>query len=91
MKSPLFIEEIRQHLLERKKTKQKILNEGGEQSLSHSQNDILRINFALKRLESGQYGLCTDCGIPIDKKRLSTIPETPFCIDCAEKLERRTH
>lgn len=72
------------HLQTRKQTKTDILKEGGQQSLSHSWDDIKRIDFALRRIEEGQYGLCCNCGCIIEEARLNLIPETPFCTSCAE-------
>jgi RNA polymerase-binding transcription factor DksA len=79
-----YLGQKRQALLERRSSKTKILKEGGQQALSHSWNDITRIDFALRRIEQGQYGLCCNCGVPIDEGRLVSIPETPFCTDCAQ-------
>lgn len=76
------------HLLSRKDSKTTILKEGGQQALSHSWNDIKRIDFALKRIEDGQYGLCCNCGCGIEEARLDSIPETPFCTDCAEEMNK---
>lgn len=73
------------HLLARRESKQRILDEGGEQALSHSPRDILRINLALKRIEQGQYGLCCQCGTQIAEGRLDSIPETPLCTSCANE------
>lgn len=73
------------HLLARYDYKNKILDEGGEQAISHSIKDIHRITAALKRIEEGQYGLCCNCGVPIAEGRLDAIPETPFCTDCAKQ------
>lgn len=82
-----FIKAQRRWLLVRKDTKLKILKEGGEQALSHSQNDITRIDFALKRIADDQYGICTNCGCMIAPNRLKVIPETPFCTPCAKETE----
>jgi RNA polymerase-binding transcription factor DksA len=79
-----YLGEKRRILMERRDSKKEILKEGGQQALSHSWNDITRIDFALRRIEQGQYGLCCNCGIPIDEGRLTSIPETPFCTDCAQ-------
>lgn len=38
---------------------------------------------ALRRLEAGEYGLCTECGGEIDVDRLLVFPETPTCVACA--------
>jgi len=41
---------------------------------------------ALKRIEKGEYGFCTDCGNLIDKERLEAVPHAQLCIKC--KLKR---
>jgi DnaK suppressor protein len=45
------------------------------------------IDSALKRIANGQYGLCVECGAKIPKARLNAIPQTPYCIKCAEQNE----
>jgi RNA polymerase-binding protein DksA len=50
---------------------------------------LLRIEKALKRIESGEYAYCEECGEPIGEQRLAAIPYTDHCIDCAEQRERR--
>lgn len=82
-----FLESQRERLTFRRKTKRAILCEGGEQALSHSHKDITRIDFALARIDEGQYGICTECGCLIGEKRLSIIPEAPHCTACAEAIE----
>ncbi len=37
---------------------------------------------ALKRLENGTYGACSECGSEIDFDRLFVFPETPVCAAC---------
>ena len=41
-----------------------------------------RIHAALKRLEEGDYGYCTDCGDQIAPARLKADPAIPRCRDC---------
>ncbi len=82
-----FLVQIGRRLAIRRKSKLGILHKGGEQALSHSYDDIKRIDFAVRRLADGQYGLCTNCGTPIEEKRLELIPETPFCSKCAKSIE----
>ena len=41
---------------------------------------------ALKRIEKGEYGFCSDCGKLIDKERLEAVPHAQLCIEC--KLKR---
>jgi len=42
-----------------------------------------RIRAALLRLESGEYGYCTDCGDAIAPARLAADPIILRCFDCA--------
>ncbi len=41
---------------------------------------------ALKRIEKGTYGFCTECGNLMDKERLEAVPHAHQCIDCKTKL-----
>jgi DnaK suppressor protein len=40
---------------------------------------------ALKRIDSGNYGFCTDCGTLIDKARLEAVPHAQQCVKCKMK------
>lgn len=40
---------------------------------------------ALRRLDSGTYGLCTMCEEPIPFERLEAIPEVNNCMGCARR------
>ena len=54
---------------------------------------IHKIQAALDRIESGEYGECITCGEVITEKRLIARPMATQCIDCkteAEQLERRS-
>ena len=44
---------------------------------------IIRINAALERLDTGDYGYCVTCDEHISAKRLALDPATPLCIKCA--------
>ena len=56
------------------------------------EQEIKRIEAALKRLEVGDYGYCVTCGEEIGLKRLESDPTTPQCIDCARDRDSdRTH
>lgn len=58
-------------------------------SLSDAERTRLAaIDAALKRIETGDFGFCEDCGKKIPKKRLAVLPWTPHCIDCQEKEEK---
>ena len=43
------------------------------------------IEDALRRIDTGTYGVCRDCGEPIAEARLNAIPWTRVCISCKEK------
>ncbi|MBF0375275.1 MAG: TraR/DksA C4-type zinc finger protein [Alphaproteobacteria bacterium] len=45
--------------------------------------ELSRLDSALERLASGEYGWCTACGDEIAAKRLELDPTTPLCIKCA--------
>ena len=47
------------------------------------------INLALKRIQDGEYGICTDCGEQIANDRLNALPYTPTCVSCASKKEQQ--
>ena len=50
---------------------------------------LKRIEGAFIRLEKGAYGDCARCAVPIDMKRLDFDPTVFFCVDCAERAEKR--
>lgn len=45
--------------------------------------EIQRIDAALARIESGDFGYCAKCDEEIAEKRLELDPATPVCIRCA--------
>ncbi len=49
------------------------------------QHQLLKIEGALRRIESGEYGYCFVCGEDIGVRRLSIDPSNTHCIECAEK------
>lgn len=56
---------------------------------NEARTEIAKISAALRRMDSGDYGTCTECGTPIDPGRLEAYPYAEECIDCAEFDERR--
>lgn len=48
---------------------------------------LYQVERALFRMEEGTYGICRECGQPIDDARLKAIPYTRLCIDCATRHE----
>jgi RNA polymerase-binding transcription factor DksA len=49
---------------------------------------IALIDEALQRLERGQYGRCVVCGREIPEARLELVPETPYCVEDAEREQQ---
>jgi DnaK suppressor protein len=50
---------------------------------------LKKIDKALRKIETGEYGECESCGEPIGVKRLEARPVTDLCIRCKEEQERR--
>ena len=46
--------------------------------------ELARIDTALKRIESGDFGYCVACGEGIAPKRLAFDPSIPTCVNCAK-------
>lgn len=46
------------------------------------------IDEALRRLERGEYGRCVICGKEIPAARLELVPETPYCVEDAEREQQ---
>ena len=54
---------------------------------------IKKIRKSLEDIETGEYGICEDCGEEISIERLKARPVTSFCIRCKtnrETLEKLT-
>jgi RNA polymerase-binding protein DksA len=51
--------------------------------------ELLQIAATLRRMDDGQFGVCIDCGSPIEDARLEAYPYATECIDCARRGEIR--
>jgi DnaK suppressor protein len=49
---------------------------------------LKKLDKSLKKLEKGEYGLCTECDGPIKFERLLARPTAEMCILCKEESER---
>ena len=56
---------------------------------NEAREEIAKITAALQRIESGDFGICVECGQPIEEGRIKAYPYADECIDCAEFDERR--
>jgi len=43
------------------------------------------VEYALRRFEEGRYGLCEQCGQPLDSARLEAFPQAKRCLSCKVK------
>ena len=48
-----------------------------------------QVGAALERLAGGSYGACVSCEENVGYARLKARPETPFCLACQSRRERR--
>ena len=56
---------------------------------NEARHEIAKINSALQRMDSGEFGICIECGLPIGDARIEVYPYADECIECAEFDERR--
>ena len=49
--------------------------------------ELREIERALRRLDEGAYGECSECGEPINEERQRALPYTSYCIDCASSRQ----
>lgn len=49
---------------------------------------LTMVREALQRIEKGTYGMCVDCGRPIEPARLEAVPWTPYCLTHQEKHDK---
>lgn len=59
--------------------------------LSLNENERMRlqeVDEALDRIGSSTYGICDECGEPINLKRLEVRPVAKYCVACLSKIEK---
>jgi len=52
---------------------------------SRIREEMSQIERTLKRMDSGEYGFCADCGEKIPEKRLLAVPEAIRCVTCEDR------
>ena len=50
--------------------------------LEQLEDQLAEVNKALKRIDEGTYGICTNCGKNILPERLEALSSAELCIDC---------
>ncbi len=51
-------------------------------------DQLVEVEHALLKFETGTYGLCDNCGQPIDPARLEVLPQAGLCMNCKAKNEK---
>jgi DnaK suppressor protein len=52
-------------------------------NMEREQHTLREVDFSLRRMETGEYGICGVCEEPIPLARLNAIPWTRRCVSCA--------
>jgi DnaK suppressor protein len=50
--------------------------------------ELAKVEHALEKIQSGTYGLCDNCGKPIDPGRLEALPQAAVCMNCKALLAK---
>src|SRR6266702_415362 len=58
------------------------------QQSSSARDLLVLVRAALRREEEGGFGLCVECGEPVQKKRLDAVPWARHCVACQELQEK---
>lgn len=58
-----------------------------ELSIEQNTLDLMRkVDHALIRVKTGDYGICENCGAAIPMERLDVLPYSTLCVECAAKF-----
>ncbi len=58
-----------------------------EKTLAEALQRKKRLKYALRKVDTAQYGICLECEEEISFDRLLILPESTHCIACASDLE----
>jgi DnaK suppressor protein len=59
-----------------------------ERMSQHWKAELIHIETALRRIETGAFGICVECDEEIPVKRLRVRPDATLCLDCQEIMEK---
>ncbi len=51
--------------------------------------DLKEIEYALKKMKRGTYGICERCKKPIDQARLEVKAQAVYCLKCESEIETK--
>ncbi|MFT5169678.1 MAG: DnaK suppressor protein [Lysobacterales bacterium] len=57
-----------------------------ESNLNAARDSMMKLKFALGKIDEPEFGMCSYCRKPIGFERLLVMPESNKCIVCAEKF-----
>ena len=60
-----------------------------EASLNSARQRLTELEAALAKIDQSHFGLCVACQCQIPLDRIVLMPETSFCVSCAEKKLRK--
>jgi len=64
--------------------------EDASMNLQAEISELHEIQDALKRIDSGEYGVCESCGKRIGAARLTALPFATLCLKCKEEEEKKS-
>jgi DnaK suppressor protein len=50
---------------------------------------LTEIDHALEKFDSGTYGICEQCGKPIEPARLEALPHATLCLTCKSMQDKK--
>ena len=59
-----------------------------ERMSQHWKLELIQINTALSKIETGEFGICAECDAEIPVKRLRVRPDATLCLYCQESAEK---
>jgi DnaK suppressor protein len=80
-REPVELDQTRQGRLSRQDALMQ--QEMAKETHRRREAELVRIDAALARIDSGDFGFCVQCDEPIAEKRLNLDPSVPVCVDCA--------
>ena len=85
--APVELDQTRQGRLSRMDAMQQ--QAMAQANAASSRARLAAIEAALRRIDDGSYGDCTECGEPVSALRLKARPEARLCIACKSAAETR--
>ncbi len=55
-----------------------------EAGLADAKLTLSRLNLAAQKIKTNEFGFCDHCNAEIQKNRILALPETIYCIKCAQ-------